>query len=105
MPRTTSPSTPPKRRSAKRERSFDNMDSDVDHKAKKAKSGKAKARPWSGDELAALLKIALTDGASKANFEGKILGRTGEQCFGIWRMTVVPFLYKAVREKGDKKKA
>ncbi|BEJ16705.1 hypothetical protein CspHIS471_0601060 [Cutaneotrichosporon sp. HIS471] len=105
MPSTASPSTPPKRRGTKRERPSDDTASDDDHKVKKTKSGKAKPRPRSGDELATLLKIALSDGASKTNFEGNIPGRTGEQCFGIWRMTVVPFLYKAVREKGDKKKA
>jgi hypothetical protein len=81
-----SSSARPKRRGVKREPSTsDNTTSDDDRVTKKAKGGKAKPRSWTGDELATLLQIALSDGPSKANFEGKVPGRTGEQCMGIWR--------------------
>ncbi|CAK9779368.1 unnamed protein product [Cutaneotrichosporon oleaginosum] len=98
-----SAATQSKRQSVKRERSP--SESEDDHKPKKTKNGKAKPRPWTGEELVSLLNIALSGGASRTNFEGKVPGRTAAQCVGTWNMTVLPFLLKAVREKGDKKQA
>lgn len=47
-------------------------------------STKAAPRPWTADELDALLTIALAKGASLANFEGQVPGRTGNQCMRTW---------------------
>lgn len=57
---------------------------DIKPSPKKVKSTKAAPRAWTGYELDTLFTIALTIGASKANYEGKIEGRTGLQCLKTW---------------------
>lgn len=47
-------------------------------------STKAAPQPWTADELDTLLTIALAKGASLANFEGQVPGRTGNQCMRTW---------------------
>ncbi|BEJ16706.1 hypothetical protein CspHIS471_0601070 [Cutaneotrichosporon sp. HIS471] len=79
--------------------------SDVKPKKRKGSNsnpGKAPPRAWTGEELDLLFTIALK-GPTRANFEGKIEGRTGMQCLKTWENTLLPYLHKMAREKGVKK--
>lgn len=53
-------------------------------KKPKISASKAAPRPWTADELDAVLTIALKHGASIANFEGQVPDRTGNQCMRTW---------------------
>jgi hypothetical protein len=79
-----SPSPP---RGVKREASPSDEDTKPELKPKAKKSTKAPARAWTGDELDLLFTLALA-GPSRANFEGKIEGRTGLQCLKTWEWVV-----------------
>lgn len=57
-----------------------------DESTPKKQTTKNPARPWTGEELDVLLTIAVDGGgASRANYEGRIPGRSGFQCNQTWR--------------------
>jgi hypothetical protein len=57
----------------------------IDHVSQPDKRGSKSARlPWTGDERLFLFRIAITKGASIANFEGVLEGRTGHLCYCQW---------------------
>ncbi|GMK58527.1 hypothetical protein CspeluHIS016_0505590 [Cutaneotrichosporon spelunceum] len=87
----------------KREASYEPSDEDIKPKKLKGSSSKAPGRTWTSDELDLLFTIALT-GPTRANFDGKIEGRTALQCQKTWENTLLPYLHKMAREKGAKKK-
>ncbi|ORY23622.1 hypothetical protein BCR39DRAFT_561880 [Naematelia encephala] len=70
--------------------------------AKDQKSSPAgKARPWTADELKALFRFAIKNGApgGDSGWEGVVDGRTGSQCRNAWRKRIVGLIEKALEEK------
>ncbi|RSH85575.1 hypothetical protein EHS25_003714 [Saitozyma podzolica] len=62
-------------------------------------------RPWTSEELVKLFDTVAKRGAVGSAFDGLIEGRTGASCYSTWNNTVVPYIKKALEEKGKNKKA
>ncbi|ORY23611.1 hypothetical protein BCR39DRAFT_346038 [Naematelia encephala] len=57
-------------------------------------------KPWTSEEMIKLFDTAIKSGASGKAFDGLIPGRTGEQCYGNWRMVIAPAIRKMLDERG-----
>ncbi|GFZ51842.1 LOW QUALITY PROTEIN: hypothetical protein JCM24511_09610 [Saitozyma sp. JCM 24511] len=62
-------------------------------------------RAWTSEELVKLFDAVAKRGAVGGAFDGLIEGRSGASCYSTWYDTVVPYIKKALEEKGKNKKA